>query len=585
MKETIRNLASLKGYFIRNKWALFIGIACLLAVDFLQLLIPLVIKKAIDRLTIGDATPGLLLRYTGMIVAIALLMAVLRYVWRHFLFGLSRKIEEGLRNSILERLLALPASFYQRMKTGDIMARSTNDVNAVRMAAGMGLVAVTDAIVLGFAAVGFMIYIDLRLTLIALIPAPFVVYFTRVLTHRMAAGYDTVQAVFSNLTEKVRESLSGIRVIKAYSREKWATSLFSNEGTKYISENVKLAKHIGILFPLMAAFTNLGLAGVLWLGGRLTILGDITTGDLVAFISYLNLLAWPMMATGWVTNLLQRGSASMRRINAVLNEVPEIRDPQNPVEVFTLAGSIEFKELTLLYQGQDREAIKDVSFEIERGTTAAFTGHVGSGKTTLLHALARLYEPHKGSILIDGVDIRTIPLRTLRKNIGFVTQETMIFSDTIRGNVMFGRSGFSDEEIVSALKTVQLYEEVQSLEHGIDTVLGERGITLSGGQRQRLSIARAILADPPILILDDSLSMVDTRTEERIMNRILASRVGKTTLIVSNRVSTIGRADLVIVMERGAVVEMGTPRQLMETGKEYARLYEKQMLAEELELV
>ena len=584
MKETFRNLASLKGYFVENKGALFTGVVCLLAVDFLQLLIPLVIKKAVDHLTIRDATPALLLRYAGIIMAIALAMALLRYVWRHFLFGISRKIEEGLRNSILERLLALPASFYQKTKTGDIMARSTNDVNAVRMASGMGLVAVTDAVVLGFAAVGFMIYIDLRLTLISLIPAPFVVYFTRVLTRRMSTGYDTVQAVFSDLTEKVRESFSGIRVIKAYSRESWATSVVSGEGKRYILENVQLARNIGILFPLMAAFTNLGLAAVIWLGGRLTILGDITTGDLVAFISYLNLLAWPMMATGWVTNLLQRGSASMRRINAVLNEVPEIRDPQRPIAVSALRGRIEFRDLSLTYPGHDREAVRDISFEIEKGMTVAFAGHVGSGKTTLLHALARLYDPQKGSILIDGMEIRTIPLRVLRTEIGFVTQETMIFSDTIRGNVLFGRSGFSDEEVLSALKTVQLFEEVQSLEHGIHTLLGERGVSLSGGQRQRLSLARAIIANPPILVLDDALSMVDTRTEERIMNQILASRSGKTTLIVSNRVSTIGRADLVVVMERGVVVEMGTPGSLMESGREYARLYEKQILAEELEI-
>ncbi|PKN29419.1 MAG: ABC transporter ATP-binding protein [Deltaproteobacteria bacterium HGW-Deltaproteobacteria-21] len=584
MKETFRNLASLKGYFVQNKGALFMGVACLLAVDFLQLLIPLVIKKAVDHLTVRDATAGLLLRYAGIIMAIALAMALLRYVWRHFLFGISRKIEEGLRNSILERLLALSASFYQRTKTGDIMARSINDVNAVRMASGMGLVAVTDAVVLGFAAIGFMIYIDIRLTLIALVPAPLVIYFTRILTRRMSTGYDTVQAVFSDLTERVRESFSGIRVIKAYAREPWTTAVVSKEGEKYISENVQLAKTMGILFPLMAAFTNLGLAGVIWLGGRLTILGDITTGDLVAFISYLNLLAWPMMATGWVTNLLQRGSASMRRINAVLNEVPEISDPQRSNGVSALLGRIEYREMSLIYPGHGREAVKDISLEIERGMTVAFAGHVGSGKTTLLHALARLYDPQRGSIFIDGMEIRTIPLRVLRTGIGFVTQETMIFSDTIRGNVLFGRSGFLDEEILSALDTVQLLEEVQSLEHGIHTLLGERGVTLSGGQRQRLSLARAIIANPPILVLDDALSMVDTRTEERIMNQILASRSGKTTLIVSNRVSTIGRADLVVVMERGTVVEMGTPGSLLESGREYARLYEKQMLAEELEI-
>jgi ATP-binding cassette subfamily B protein len=582
MRQTLRKLKPLKEYFTANKSALIPGVICLLAVDFLQLLIPLIIKRAVDHLTARDASSGLLLQYAGAIMLVALSIALLRYVWRHFLFGISRKIEEGLRNRILERLLILSASFYQRTRTGDIMARAINDVNAVRMATGMGLVALTDAVVLGFSAIGFMIYIDLRLTLVALIPAPLVIYLTLILTRRMSVGYERVQGIFSDLTEKVREAFSGIRVIKSYSRETWASEAVSGEGERYVSENVQLAKTVGLFFPLMSIFTSLGLAAVLWIGGRLTVLGEITTGDLVAFISYLNLLAWPMMATGWVTNLLQRGAASMRRISAILEEEPEIDEPPAKDAPSPLRGNIAFRGLTLRHPGQRGGAVKNVSFEIREGMTVAVVGHVGSGKTTLLHAIARMYDPAKGAIYIDGRDIRTIPLGLLRRSIGLAMQEAMIFSDTIRGNILFGRSGFSEEEILGALETVHFLDEVQAMENGIDTFLGERGITLSGGQRQRLSVARTILSNPPVLILDDALSMVDTRTEERILSRILGSRPGRTTLVVSNRVSTIGRADLIVVMERGSVVEIGSHRSLINSGKEYMRLYERQILAEEL---
>jgi ATP-binding cassette, subfamily B, multidrug efflux pump len=584
MKETLRDFAPVREYFTGDKAGMTLGILCLLSVDFLQLLIPLVIKRAVDHLTIGDATAGLLLHYAGIIVGIALAMALLRYIWRHLLFGISRKLEEGLRNKIFSHLLTLSASFFQRIKTGDIMARSTNDVNAVRMAAGMGLVALTDAVIMGLAAIGFMVSIDLRLTLLSLIPAPFIIYFTMVLTGRMSTGYEGIQSIFSDLTERVREAFSGIRAVKAYTREGWAIESISRDGERYVSENVRLAKTTGLFFPMMAIFTNLGLAIVIWVGGRLTIIGEISTGDLVAFISYLNLLAWPMMATGWVANLLQRGAASMRRINFILGEVPEIGDRSAQAVLRPLQGHIEYRGLSLKYQGREREAVRDVRFAIGKGKTAAIVGHVGSGKSTLLHATARLYDPPEGSLYIDGLDIRSIPLKVLRESIGFAMQEPMIFSDTVERNVLFGRKRFSEEKVIETLRTVQLLEEVQALDHGIHTLLGERGITLSGGQRQRLSIARAILADPPILILDDALSMVDTRTEERILNGILASRNGKTTVLVSHRVSTIGRADMIVVLSRGSVVEIGDHQTLLQSGKEYARLYERQILAEELEI-
>jgi ATP-binding cassette subfamily B multidrug efflux pump len=582
--QTLKTFQPLKEYFVHNRWGIALGLFCLLLVDFLQLLIPLVIKRAVDALTFKTATIGALLKYGMVILVIASIIALLRYIWRLLLFGHSRKVEEGLRNKLYRHLQSLSLSFYQRTKTGDLMARATNDINAIRMAAGMGMVALTDGFVLGAAAIGFMISISPYLTLIALIPTPIIIYLTRILTRRMSTGYESVQTTFSDLTERVREAFAGIRVVKAYCREPWENQKVENEGKTYVSENMKLAKTIALFFPLMAIFTNLGLAIIIWMGGRLTILGQITTGDFVAFIGYLNLLTWPMMAMGWVTNLIQRGAASMRRINRVLEEVPEITEPSAPLRISEIRGNIQFRGFSLKYPGKETYAAKDIELTIESGQTVSLVGRVGSGKTTLLHAIPHLFTIPRGTLFIDGMDVQDIPLKTLRGGIGFVTQETIIFSDTIRNNVLFGRNGFSEGALEAVLKTAEIHDEIQALEKGVDTVLGERGITLSGGQRQRLTIARALLSDPPILILDDALSMVDTRTEERILNKVLEFRAQKTNLIVSHRLSTISRADFIVVLDRGKLVEVGGHETLMATGNEYARLYEKQLLAEELEI-
>jgi ATP-binding cassette subfamily B multidrug efflux pump len=583
MKETLKNFLPLKEYFVRNRWALIAGLLSLLAVDFLQLLIPMVIKRAIDALTLGKATSTLLLQSGGMIMAIAFTMASLRYVWRYCLFGLSRKIEEGIRNRLYEHIQTLSVSFYHRTKTGDLMARAINDINAVRMATGMGLVALTDGLVLGVSAIGFMLYIDPSLTLISILPAPILIVFTRILTRRMSSGFERVQGTFSDLTERAREAFAGVRVVKAYAREPWTHGKLKKEGETYIRENIQLTKTIGFFSAMMAIFTNLGLAIVIWFGGRLTILGHITTGDFVAFISYLNLLMWPMMAIGWVTNMIQRGAASLRRLNRVFNEVPEIQDLAPNRDRGLVQGKIEFRGTGITYPGAGRPAIKEVHFTVEAGQTAALVGKVGSGKSTLLQAIPRLFNVPRGTVFIDGMDIEAIPLKSLRQSIGFVTQEVFIFSDTIRNNVLFAREGVSEEALVKALKTAEIYEEIMALDQGLDALLGERGITLSGGQRQRLSIARAILTNPPILILDDALSMVDTRTEERILNQILESRKGKTNLIVSHRISTISRADVIGVLVDGELVETGEHQTLLEKGNEYARLYERQRLEQELE--
>ena len=583
MKESLKNFLPLKEYFVRNRRVLVAGLLSLLAVDFLQLLIPMVIKRAIDALTLGQATSTVLLHFGAIIMAIALTMASLRYVWRHCLFGLSRKIEEGIRNRLYEHLQTLSVSFYHRTKTGDLMARAINDINAVRMATGMGLVALTDGLVLGVSAIGFMLYIDPSLTLISILPAPLLIFITRILTRRMSSGYEKVQATFSDLTERAREAFAGIRVVKAYAREPWTHGKLKKEGETYIRDNIHLTKTIGFFSAMMVIFTNLGLAIVIWFGGRLTILGHITTGDFVAFISYLNLLMWPMMAIGWVTNMIQRGAASMRRLNRVFNEVPEVQDLAPNRDRGLLQGKIEFRGAGITYPGAGRPAIKEVYFTVEAGQTAALVGKVGSGKSTLLQAIPRLFNVPRGTVFIDGMDIEAIPLKSLRQSIGFVTQEVFIFSDTIRNNVLFAREGVSEATLVKALKIAEIYAEITALDQGLDALLGERGITLSGGQRQRLSIARAILTNPPILILDDALSMVDTRTEERILNQILESRKGKTNLIVSHRISTISRADVIGVLVDGELVETGEHQTLLEKGKEYARLYERQRLEQELE--
>jgi ATP-binding cassette subfamily B protein len=582
--ETIKNFLPLKQYFVQNRWPIALGLMCLLIVDFLQLLIPLIIKKAIDILTMKTATAQILIQQGMIILGLALMIAIFRYVWRYFLLGHSRKVEEALRNRIYGHLQTLSLSFYHKTKTGDLMARAINDINAIRMATGMGLVALTDGIVLGIAAIGFMLSINARLTLFALIPAPIIIVLTRILTRRMSTGFENAQKTFADLTERAREVFAGIRVIKAYNRESWAHQNIEKEGQRYISVNMGLAKTLAFFFPMMVIFTNIGLAIVIWLGGRLTILGNITTGDFVAFISYLNLLTWPMMAMGWVTNLVQRGSASMRRINGILEELPEIRDSAQSIHIPHIRGKIEIEGLSFTHPGQSFYALKDIHLKIEAGDTIAVVGRVGAGKTTLLQTITRLLDAPDGTIFVDGWNIRQIPLQTLRKNIGFVTQEVFIFSDTIRNNVLFGRTGVSQDHLETVLRAADILEDIKNLEKGLDTFLGERGSTLSGGQRQRLTIARALILDPPILILDDALSMVDTRTEERILNQVLSLRRNKTNLIVSHRISTISRAERIAVLERGELVELGTHENLLKKGGIYTTLYEKQVIAEELEI-
>ena len=581
--NSLKTFRPLKQYFIKNRWLLIFGLISLLLVDALQLMIPLVIKRAIDLLTMNTATRPTLFQLGLIILGLAFLMAGFRYLWRYFILGHSRKVEEGLRNQLYRHLQTLSITFYKKTKTGDIMARAINDINAIRMATGIGIVALIDGSILGLAAIGFMISINLKLTIFSLIPAPVVVILTRILTQRMAVGFENVQKTFSDITEQVRETFSGIRIIKAYNRETWEYRKVKKVGSKYVYENLQLAKTLALFLPLMAILTNLGLAIVIFLGGRLTIIGQITTGDFVAFISYLNLLTWPMMAMGWVTNLIQRASASMRRINRILDEVPEVKDMPYLLHLNKVRGEIEIKSLTFRYSENTEDVLKEVHLKINAGETVAIVGRLGSGKSTLLHTIPRLFKISAGTIFLDGHDILQIPLKVLRANISFVTQEVFIFSDTIRNNVIFGRDDISDEELIEALRTADIYEYIKTLNHGLDTMLGERGVTLSGGQKQRLTIARAIILNPPVLILDNALSMLDTRTEENVLNRIMELRQNKTNILVSHRVTTLIKAEHIFLFEEGKLLDQGNHKELLEKGGLYARLYERENIAEEID--
>lgn len=582
-KKTLFPFRTILPLFKANMWPLLVGLVCLLLVDLLQLLIPLVIKRGIDLLTLGIASTATLLQLGGLILAIALFMSLCRYTWRHLIFGHSRKVEEALRNRLFSHLQSLSQSFFHKYKTGDLMARAINDMNAVRMAAGMGLVALTDGLILGLAAAFFMISINPRLALIALIPAPIIVFLTRILTRRMSVGFENVQRQFSELTERVRESFAGIWVIKAFNREQWQYGKVRTEGECYLKYNLNLAKTLALFFPLMAVFTNTGLAVVIWLGGREVVLGQITTGDFVAFTSYLNLLTWPMMAMGWVTNLFQRAAASMKRINTLLEEDPEIRAPSSPIPLKDIKGKIRITNLSFSYDDRLSPILVNISLNIEAGQTLALVGRVGCGKTTLLMAMVRMIKVPPATVFLDDVDVVKLDPKDLRQTIGFVPQQTFLFSDTVRNNILLGRKDISEAQIQRALHIARVAEEIEELENGIDTVLGERGATLSGGQRQRIMLARAIVTNPPVLILDDPLSMVDVQTENDILSDLFKIRQGKTTIVVSHRTTALSKADKIAVMDKGIIVDIGQHYTLLRRSALYKRLYEKGKYSEELE--
>ena len=576
-------LKLLAPYFVERRPLIIIGLSCLITVDFFQLLIPRVIKRAVDDLTAYSATVPQLLTYASWILVLGCLIATLRYVWRRCLLGTSRRVEEGLRNRLFTHLQTLSAAYFDRTATGDLMAHATNDIQQIRMATGMGMVALNDAIFLGAAAIGFMLYIHVGLTLLVLIPAPLIILGTRILSKHMHQGYQGVQHAFSDLTEVIRERFAGIRILKAYSLEESSVKQVEQVSKAYISQNLKLAKVLGSFHPLMILLTNLGLAIVLYFGGRQTIFLTITPGDFVAFLSYLGLITWPMMALGWVTNLVQRGRASLDRIEAIMDVRPEITDSPEAIPVPLLQGEITYHHVSFSHPGSGngtRQLLRDISFSQTPGTILGIVGPPGSGKTTLLNLLPRLYDVTAGHILVDGMDIRSLKLAQLRKQMAFLPQEPFLFAGTIKENIAFNHPDISENDLIQAARDAQIYDTIMGFSEGFDTVVGERGILLSGGQKQRIALARCLLRKAPIIIMDDPISQVDTATGAKIINT-LKELTGKTTLlIVSHRLSAVRYADQIITLDNGRVAEMGNHAQLMETNRYYANTVRLQELEE-----
>jgi ATP-binding cassette subfamily B protein len=572
---------------------------------------PRILQYAIDDLTRAITTRKLIV-YGGLLFAVGAVAGVFRYLMRMVLISASRHIEYDMRNDFFAHLQKLPMAYFQSHRTGDLMSRATSDLNAVRMMIGPAVMYSANTI-LGFvASLVLMFAIDVRLTLLALIPLPFlsisVKYFGSVIHDRS----EEIQAQLSEVSAIVQESLSGVRVVRAYLQEAAEIARFQKANEEYVRRNRRLIVVQGMFFPSMSLFLGLAALLVLWYGSRQVIGGQITLGEFVAFNSYLMMLAWPMIAFGWVTNIVQRGMASWKRLLEVLTVEPAIADEREAdaaIAATPIRGSIEFRDLVFSYNGTP--VLNHVSARIEAGQTAALVGLTGSGKSTLINLLARLHDPPRGSVFIDGVDVRDIPLQTLRSAIGFVPQEPFLFSDTLADNIAFGldaayvgsgsyvESGFSrtgpasdvrsglsrtprEKQVEAAAAIAQLDKDVAGFPKGYDTRVGERGITLSGGQKQRTAIARAIVTDPRILILDDALSAVDTYTEEEILKGLRKVMRQRTSIIVSHRISTVRDADQIFVLDRGSIVERGTHEELIRRGGIYAALHKKQLLEDEL---
>lgn len=553
-----------------------IGLLALIVVDVIQLTVPRVIKRVVDDLTLLSADATSLMMQAITIVAIALLIGIFRYIWRLCLLGTARRLEASLRNRLLDHVQTLSATYFDGAKTGDLMAHATNDIQQVRMAAGMGLVAFNDAVVLGAAAIGFMLYIHVELTFYVLFPMPVLVLATRFIGKRMHAHYQKVQSAFSDLTEAVRERFAGIRMIKAHHGEAAAGKAIKSVSQTYINENIKLVRVTGFFFPLMMLLTNISLALVLFFGGRRTILMEITPGDFVAFISYLNILAWPMMALGWVTNLIQRGGASLERLKHILEQPPEIKDKQDAVRPTVIQGHIRFENVTFSYD--ERLVLENIDLDVAPGQVLGIVGPPGSGKSSLLSLVPRLYDVQQGRLTLDGHDVRDLSLGDLRRNIAYVPQEPFLFAGTIGENILFGCPTECVARLDQVIFDAGLDETLARFPAGLDTVVGEKGILLSGGQKQRVALARALLIDAPVVLLDDPISQVDTATGGRIADSIKAMVGKKTILIVSHRLSAVRFAHRVVSFDDGRVAESGTHDQLMRTQGYYARIHAMQEL-------
>ena len=577
-------------YIKRHRLQYILGIITLFIVDIANVFIPKMTGNITDGLKAGNIDWAGITHYLLILFLLGLTLAVGRFLWRYFLFGASRSIEKELRNDMFAHLETMDVEFYNQNKTGDLMTRFTSDLNSIRMAIGMAVICVFDAVVMSaMVIVQMMHYVDVRLTLMAVIPMLFILfgelYYGKVIMARFKARQEAV----SDLADFVQESFSGIRVIKAFVREKAQRYAFARENQKNLEKNLDIARMQSVVMPLLDVIIGLSSLITLLFGGYLAVNGQISLGRFVAFNQYINMLVWPMLACGEAVNMFSMGGASLKRVKAVFDAEPEVKDPQNgdegiraaeevPVQEHEIVGHIRLEHLTFTHQDSNEPVLNDITLDVPAGTTLAIVSKTGGGKSTLVNLLLHLYNTKRGMIFIDNRDINDIPLKELRENIAYVPQDNFLFSDTLRSNISFGVEDEDMEEIVAATKAACIHDSIAEFPDGYETIVGERGVTLSGGQKQRSSIARALMKDAPILILDDALSAVDTDTEEQILENLKVNRRGKTTILIAHRVSTIQNADRIMVLEDGKAKEIGNHEELMRQDGIYHGMVEQQQL-------
>jgi ATP-binding cassette subfamily B protein len=577
-----KSLRTLWPHLWRYRRGLSLGLGALVLKDLAAAALPLIIRAAIDGLTAGRG-PKVYMGFAALLVATSALKGTFQYWMRVIIIGISRDIEYDLRNDLFIHLAGLSPDYYGRTRTGDIMARATNDLNAVRMMLGPGIMYWTETSLTFLLAIAVMVSVDWRLAVYALLPAPAVSLAVILFGRAIHARFERIQAMFSDISSRVQENLAGVRMVRAFVQEQAEMRRFELLNREYIAQNIHLVRISGVFQPLLEMLIGLTFLVVLWAGGYQVLRGRISLGSFVMFNTYMGMLVWPMIALGWVVNLMQRGSASLDRINQIFAERPTVAPPASPVILPDARGELEFREVSVRYPAG--QALADVNLRIEAGSTVAVVGRTGSGKSTLVSLAPRLMDPTRGRVLLDGVDLRELDPAGLRRQIGFVPQETFLFSATIAENIAFGVPHATGEQVQRAAQLAGLAGDIEGFPEGYRTMVGERGITLSGGQKQRTAIARALLRDPRILILDDALSSVDTLTEERILNELAGVMRGRTVILISHRVSTVRQADLIVVLEKGRIVERGTHAELVAAGGYYADLSQKQTLEEELEAI